>query len=162
MTLFKHRRFAFALALAPLALGLAACSKGGEDGATKTGEPVAKVAEVGRERGLDIRCATLEEAAFPDGTFDVVFSNAVLEHVPSPGAVLRETWRVLRPGGVVYADTVNIGSYTWKWLGPRWKLIDPRAHLGLFTPATLRRHSERIEPDVFFWPLTASAEHEVT
>jgi SAM-dependent methyltransferase len=125
------------------------CSTGGfcwradQMGWQPTGvEPVAKVAEAGRERGLDIQCCTLEEAAFQGETFDVVFSNAVLEHVPSPRAVLREAWRVLRPGGVVYADTVNIASYTWKWLGARWKLIDPRAHLGLFTPATLGRFCE--------------------
>jgi SAM-dependent methyltransferase len=102
-------------------------------------EPVAAVADVGLERGLDIRCAMFEETALPADTFDVVFSNAVLEHVASPTRVLREAWRILRPGGVVYADTVNIDSYTWRWLGARWKLIDPRAHLGLFTPETLRR-----------------------
>ncbi len=107
-------------------------------------EPVAAVAEVGRARhGLDIRCATLEEASFEDNSFDVVFSNAVLEHVPSPTEVLKESQRILRPGGVVFATTVNIASYTWKYLGAEWKLVDPRAHLGLFTPNTLRRFCEK-------------------
>lgn len=36
---------------------------------------------------------------FPDGTFDIVWSSAVLEHVRDLGACLDETRRVLRPGG---------------------------------------------------------------
>jgi SAM-dependent methyltransferase len=106
-------------------------------------EPVEAVASFGREvHGLDVRACTLEEAGFPDGHFDVVFSNAVLEHLPSPAGVLREAFRVLRPKGVLYADTVNIKSYTWRFIGAEWKLVDPRAHLSLFTPETLRRFCE--------------------
>lgn len=44
MTRFPLRRFALALAVAPLALGLAACSKGSEGGSAAKGEPVANVA----------------------------------------------------------------------------------------------------------------------
>jgi len=40
-----------------------------------------------------------ETLPFRSGTFDVAFSNSVLEHVRDPGQVLRETIRVLRPGG---------------------------------------------------------------
>jgi ubiquinone/menaquinone biosynthesis C-methylase UbiE len=36
---------------------------------------------------------------FPDGYFDVVVSNQVLEHVPDLEAVLDEIDRVLKPGG---------------------------------------------------------------
>ena len=38
----------------------------------------------------------------PDNSIDVVFSNSVLEHVPRPviAAMLRECYRVLRPGGL--------------------------------------------------------------
>jgi SAM-dependent methyltransferase len=37
---------------------------------------------------------------FPDGTFDVVFSSNVLEHVREPAALVRETRRVLKRGGI--------------------------------------------------------------
>lgn len=40
---------------------------------------------------------------FEAGSFDIVASDAVYEHVRDMGKALEETWRVLRPGGVVYA-----------------------------------------------------------
>ena len=42
---------------------------------------------------------------FKDGVFDGVWIQAVLEHVLEPSAVVAEIHRVLKPGGVVYADT---------------------------------------------------------
>ena len=39
----------------------------------------------------------------PDASFDFVFSNSVLEHIPNLHAVLDEIARVVRPGGRVVA-----------------------------------------------------------
>ena len=41
----------------------------------------------------------LEKMPFPNGTFDSVLCNAVLEHVEAPEPVMREMIRVLRPEG---------------------------------------------------------------
>ena len=41
----------------------------------------------------------------PDDLFDAVIIQAVLEHVLQPAQVVAEIWRVLRPGGLVYAET---------------------------------------------------------
>ncbi|QRM54634.1 class I SAM-dependent methyltransferase [Sinorhizobium sp. BG8] len=40
-----------------------------------------------------------------DDFFDVVIIQAVLEHVLQPAQVVAEIWRVLRPDGLVYAET---------------------------------------------------------
>ena len=44
---------------------------------------------------------------YRNASFDVVFNNSLLEHVPAWRAVLAETARVLRPGGVFVMYTTN-------------------------------------------------------
>lgn len=48
---------------------------------------------------------------FRDGSFDVVFSIYVFEHVDRPRALAVEIARVLRPGGVCLALTPNLYHY---------------------------------------------------
>jgi SAM-dependent methyltransferase len=52
-----------------------------------------------------------ERMPFPDESFDVVFSDNVLEHLERPQAVFREVTRVLRRGGVFLAKTPNRWHY---------------------------------------------------
>ena len=42
---------------------------------------------------------------FEDGVFDGVIAQAVLEHVADPAGCADEMWRVLKPEGLVYAET---------------------------------------------------------
>jgi SAM-dependent methyltransferase len=46
-----------------------------------------------------------EALPFRDGAFDLVFSHSVIEHVVSAESYLRESFRVLRRGGVLYLST---------------------------------------------------------
>lgn len=82
---------------------------------------------------------------FADGTFDGVWIQAVLEHVLEPQAVVDEVERVLRPGGLVYAETpflqpVHEGPYDFtrftdsghRWLFRRFALVDSGPVLGPF------------------------------
>lgn len=48
-----------------------------------------------------------ENMPFAPGTFNVVVSNHVIEHVKDQQLHLSEVWRVLKPGGVVYLATPN-------------------------------------------------------
>jgi len=43
----------------------------------------------------------IQKLTFPDGSFDLVTSNQVFEHVPDDVAGYRETFRVLRRGGAM-------------------------------------------------------------
>lgn len=45
-------------------------------------------------------CQNLESLTYPDGAFDIVVTEDVLEHVRDPDRAFREIHRVLRPGGV--------------------------------------------------------------
>lgn len=76
-----------------------------------------------RRTGVDIYASpTVDYVAdahflpFADASFDGVWIQAVLEHVASPADVVAEIRRVLKPGGVVYAETpfmqqVHAGPY---------------------------------------------------
>ena len=44
---------------------------------------------------------------FHDASFDVVFNNSLLEHIPDWEKVVSETARVLRPGGIYIMCTTN-------------------------------------------------------
>jgi SAM-dependent methyltransferase len=49
--------------------------------------------------GLDVRVAVLPDLPLPDGEFDAVTGNFVINATGNPAAVLAELRRVLRPGG---------------------------------------------------------------
>ncbi|MDF1671614.1 MAG: class I SAM-dependent methyltransferase [Roseovarius sp.] len=67
---------------------------------------------------------------FPDNHFDCVVAMAVLEHVLEPEVVVAQMHRVLKPGGMVVADTpfmqqVHMRAYDFTRftdLGHRWLL----------------------------------------
>ena len=52
-----------------------------------------------------------ETLPYPDNTFDVVFSDNVLEHLENPDAVFGEIARVLKPGGSFCFKTPNKSHY---------------------------------------------------
>ncbi len=54
-----------------------------------------------RQRFFPIPHEDLMALSFPDGSFDVVFSNEVFEHVPDLRRAVGEIARVLRPGGLL-------------------------------------------------------------
>jgi SAM-dependent methyltransferase len=75
------------------------------------------VRENARRAGRDVRLVIGDARGlpFPDAHFDVVLSGGLLEHFRDPGAVVAEMARVLRPGGLFYADIVprKVSLYRW-------------------------------------------------
>ena len=55
--------------------------------------------------------ADIATLPFRDASFDLVTANMVLEHLKDPQGQLNEIFRVLEPGGVFLAHTVNVRGY---------------------------------------------------
>jgi SAM-dependent methyltransferase len=68
------------------------------------------VAEGNAERSRLFQSA-LETLPFAEQAFDYVGSHEVVEHVEDPAVVLREFYRVLKPGGVCVIATPNGASF---------------------------------------------------
>ena len=84
-------------------------------------------ARLGRERGLrNLHFALADGMALPfrGGSFDLVLSHAVIEHVADAPLYLRECARVLAPGGRVYLSTSPYLSFAGAHL-PRLKVPVP-------------------------------------
>jgi 2-polyprenyl-6-hydroxyphenyl methylase/3-demethylubiquinone-9 3-methyltransferase len=60
--------------------------------------------------GVRVACGDATALPLPDRCADVVCAGELFEHVPDLPAAVREACRVLRPGGVLVADTLNA---TW-------------------------------------------------
>lgn len=70
------------------------------------------------EPGIDI-VSSIEHIPVKNNYFDSAICNAVLEHVPDPVAVVKELYRVIKPGGHLYAcipfmqpEHMNPGDFT--------------------------------------------------
>jgi SAM-dependent methyltransferase len=73
---------------------------------------------------------------FAPETFDVVCMFQVFDHIPDPGSLLDECWRVLKPGGVVLAVNHNVASLSARLLKERSPIVDIE-HTYLYSPATM-------------------------
>lgn len=101
-----------------------------ERGWSVTGiEPSARFADrAARYSGVtDIRSESIERCGFPPDSFDVVILQALLEHLYHPDETIREVARLLKAGGVLYADVPNeaglysrVGNLYQKLRGRDW------------------------------------------
>jgi SAM-dependent methyltransferase len=56
-------------------------------------------------------CDVSQPLPFADASFDAVYSNDVFCHIPGRLALLRELWRVLKPGGrMIFSDALVVGG----------------------------------------------------
>jgi SAM-dependent methyltransferase len=110
----------------------------------------AKHVEMARERvGVlaEVHQGDMRQLPFQDESFDYVYSHGVLHHSDEPQRVIRELFRILRPGG-----RFNVHVYAlWSYITPRvvlrygrnWRLHveNSRApvHIDLYTGRKLRQ-----------------------
>ena len=75
-------------------------------------ELIEKHAAEARSRGIKVEVADIEKGLpFPDGKFDVVHANQVIEHLRDTDLFVTEIRRVLKPGGIACISTNNLSSW---------------------------------------------------
>lgn len=91
----------------------------------------------------------LLEAGFPDNHYDMIHISHVIEHVSDPIAYIREMYRILKKGGILFIATPDIESNLYQWYRafnllklsvP--KVIDGLEHTFIFPQSTLRNLCE--------------------
>lgn len=72
-----------------------------------------------RERGVELDLYDGARMPYGPGTFDVVWSSDVLEHVRDPARTVAECFRVLRPGGV-FAAVIDLRDHYFLHREEKW------------------------------------------
>jgi SAM-dependent methyltransferase len=85
-------------------------------------------------------CCDATQMPFPDGSFDMVYSDYVFEHLPNPQAVVSEIFRVMKPGAALCVRTPN----KWHYVTMIARLLPDRSH-----PRLLNSLAIRSKEDVF-------------
>jgi 2-polyprenyl-3-methyl-5-hydroxy-6-metoxy-1,4-benzoquinol methylase len=105
-------------------------------------------AEVAQRSGVPVHCGRFERLPVPEGRFDAVFMDQVIEHPKNPADYLRKAHALLREGGVLFLGTPNIGSVSNRlktWAGRlglrrqrRGRHYNTKHHIFFYTPAVMR------------------------
>ena len=95
-------------------------------------------------RGLPVFKGQLEEAAFPQASFDAVTAVEVFEHLFAPQRTLREIHRILKPNGVLLFQTGDADSFLARLNPNTWTYLEPPVHLNVFSRKALQDLAEKI------------------
>src|ERR1035437_9580633 len=95
--------------------------------------------------GIEARLFMADICNYPadDDSFDVIYFNHVLEHIPDDAAALREVRRILKPGGLVILGVPNEGAAFWQLayrLQPKLKASSDHKHF--YTAETIASKCE--------------------
>lgn len=91
-----------------------------------------------RRFGNHVFSGSIEQANYPDNSFDLVTLFDLLEHVPSPRTFLKEVWRLLSPKAFLMITTPDVTSLSARLMGRHWSHYH-QDHLYYFSPDTITR-----------------------
>ena len=93
--------------------------------------------DLARRLGLEAHLGSIEDVAYPSGTFDAVVASHLIEHLPDPEGFLQECRRVLKQGGRLVLTTPNASSLGHRLFAADWRGLEPPRHLHVFGPKAL-------------------------
>ena len=86
---------------------------------------------------LDVYTGEMAEAAYPTEHFDVVVMDDLIEHVADPTALVKESHRVLKPGGLLTLNTPNHSGLWHRLMGRHWFHYKQTEHTYFFSPKVI-------------------------
>lgn len=92
-----------------------------------------KAVEVARAMGRNVHCGNIDDLARIDRQFDIITASHVIEHVHEPAFLIKQVFRLLKPGGMLWLETPNIDSLGARKYGRYWRGLEVPRHLQLFT-----------------------------
>ncbi|MFH1974975.1 MAG: class I SAM-dependent methyltransferase [Pseudomonadota bacterium] len=108
-------------------------------------EPDASAAIIAMDRlAAPITIGTLEKANFLDNSFDAITAHHVIEHMHDPIGFLRESLRILKPGGKLVVTTPNVASWGHRVFRMSWRGLEVPRHLHIFSPQTISICAEEV------------------
>lgn len=91
-----------------------------------------------RSIGMNVHSGILEEQDYPEGYFDAIVINHVIEHVHDIRSLLIKCYEILKPGGRLVIVTPNIESWGHRIYQSAWLHLDAPRHLFIFSPNSLQ------------------------
>jgi len=79
----------------------------------------------------------------PLNSYDLITCYHVIEHLLDPIATLNKMLTLLKPNGIAFIETPNIGSLGAKIKGKNWSHITPPEHITYFNPSSLKYALEK-------------------
>lgn len=117
----------------------------------KYGVEVASGAAAQAEASAGARVVATLDAFAPDLRFDIVLAMDVIEHVPSPRALLEALLSRLAPGGSLIITTGDGGNALWRAVGSRWWYCYYPEHITFISARWLRFHAPALGARVQAW-----------
>jgi len=84
----------------------------------------------------------------PELHFDLIVAMDVIEHVPSPRALMERLLRRLAPGGRLVVTTGDGGNWLWRLLGSRWWYCYFPEHIAFVSRRWLYHHAPALHASV--------------
>lgn len=95
--------------------------------------------EFAKKKGLKVKKGFLEKGTYPENNFDLVLYQDVIEHIKEPVEELEKVRKILKPGGLVFLVTPDIGGWWKRILGPLWYHYKPEEHIMYFSQESLKK-----------------------
>ncbi|MBI4369364.1 MAG: class I SAM-dependent methyltransferase [Elusimicrobia bacterium] len=106
-------------------------------------EPSPEMAAICRDKNIEVAEAMVEDLEGYDGAFSLLTCFELLEHLYEPEVLMRQAYRLLAPGGVFLATTLNGQGFDIQVLWERSNSVYPPHHINFFNPSSLSRLARR-------------------